>query len=150
MRFATAIAIASALLGACAVNLPEERAAARPRPPLDESRLVPGRTHTGFSFRELDVNNDGVLQRSETAFVPGLAGRGELSRSEFEQAGAGASGNMAGPIAPRFERIDKNGDGQMSALEAAADTQTWAGFESADTDEDGKVSGAEYRARFRN
>lgn len=93
MRPGAAIAALTVLIGACAINAPGERSASGPARPAD-------------SFAALDVNNDGMLHRSETAFVPGMTARfdavdadgdGALTRGELASC-APSSARACGPV----------------------------------------------------
>jgi hypothetical protein len=65
--------------------------------PLDDDPSKPGRTHVSFSFDELDLNDDGAIAETESAFDAALSenfakhdrdGDGKLSRLEFDVARA--------------------------------------------------------------
>jgi hypothetical protein len=67
--------------------------------PLDEDPSQPGRTHVAFSFDELDLNDDGSIVETESAFDAALSenfakldqdGDGKLSRLEFDVTRAAA------------------------------------------------------------
>jgi hypothetical protein len=69
------------------------------RAPLDDDPSQPGRTHVAFSFDELDLNDDGSIVETESAFDAALSenfakldrdGDGKLSRVEFDVAQAAA------------------------------------------------------------
>ena len=78
------------------------------------------------SFREHDLNHDGVLSGEEVA-PRAVTDRADRSRRE--------------EMAARFERADRNGDGQIARREW---TGTTAAFKRIDEDGDGIVTRQEY------
>src|SRR3954468_20614255 len=78
------------------------------------------------SFREHDLNHDGVLSGDEVAPRP-VANSQDRSRRE--------------EMAARFERADRNGDGQIARREW---TGTTAAFKRMDEDGDGVITRQEY------
>jgi hypothetical protein len=92
-----AIALALALAGCGDQEPAPELAAPRALPQLDDDPRQAGRTHVSFSFDELDLNDDGSIAKTESAFDAGLSenfdsidkdGNGALSRLEFDVARA--------------------------------------------------------------
>lgn len=95
--------LALALAG-CGASEPEPAAEAaapmtRTPDPHDDDPSRPGRTHVSFSFDELDLNDDGSIAKTESAFDVALSesfdkvdrdGDGSLSRLEFDVARAAA------------------------------------------------------------
>lgn len=93
-------AILAAALAGCGSSEPDvarEAASPAPRATLDDDPGKPGRTHVSFTFEELDLNDDGAIAKSESAFDTALSerfarwdhdGDGALSRLEFDVARA--------------------------------------------------------------
>lgn len=89
-------------LAACGGSEPEaihDTGAATPAPAreYDDDPARAGRTHVSFSFDELDLNDDGSIAQTESAFDAQISenfatydsdGDGRLSRLEFDVARA--------------------------------------------------------------
>ena len=115
-----ALALALAL-AACGAQDPEPAgapAAPRTQSQLDDDPRKAGRTHVSFSFDELDLNDDGSIARTESAFDAALSESfdsfdkdrdGGLSRLEFDVARA-AQDAARGSLAPRQNRPGKRGE----------------------------------------
>lgn len=86
-------------VAACGPQEPERITEAVPPPPapLDDDPGRAGRTHVSFSFDELDLNDDGAIAATESAFDAQLSenfarydtdANASLSRLEFDVARA--------------------------------------------------------------
>lgn len=91
-------------------------------------------------FATIDADADGFVTREEyQAFYTANASRGEQHATDH-------SAVVARDVWARF---DADADGRLTAVEIAADARLKADFASADTDDDGFVTDAEYRAFYR-
>ena len=100
------VALLALAVVACGSPEPELAAPSAPstppqaHDPLDDDPSRHGRTHVSFSFDELDLNDDGSIAETESAFDASLSkrfakadanGDGKLSRIEFDVARAAAA-----------------------------------------------------------
>jgi len=101
--------------------------------------------------KPLDVNKDGVVDRSEAAAHPRLAARfdaldkdkdGKLDRSEMPRPPQGWHGRRGGDGHP-FARLDTDKDGRVSKAEAASDPKFAERFAQMDANQDGYVDRAD-------
>ena len=112
-----------------------------------------GDTPRGASFEELDANGDGALTEAEmqahraARFAAMVSdGNGSLNADELT---AAAAQRQAKRAARMIERVDANGDGELSAQELAEMGNMRRGgdrFGRLDTDRDGVVTTAEFDA----
>lgn len=105
----------------------------------------------------LDVNGDGVIDRSEAAAHPRLAERfdaldankdGRLERDEMRRHWRGHHRNHGrrGPGGHPFMQLDADKDGRISKAEAATDAKFAARFERMDVNADGFIDRADRQA----
>ncbi|MBN6150932.1 EF-hand domain-containing protein [Xanthomonas sp. AmX2] len=141
-----ALAVLAALSGAAhAANPPP---AATPAPAQDAA------DGHGGGFARLDKNGDGVVDRSEAAASPRLAGR-------FDQLDKNKDGKLTPDESPRHRRhgerrmhdggalakLDADKDGRISRDEAKADPKFAARFDAMDANKDGFVDQADRQLR---
>jgi len=100
---------------------------------------------------KLDKNGDGMIDRSEAAAAPRLAGKfdsldknkdGKLSSDELPKRGDFRHGAH-----DRMAKLDTNNDGRISREEAKADPKLAARFDKMDVNKDGYVDKADFQAR---
>ncbi|MBM3270525.1 MAG: hypothetical protein FJZ01_23060 [Candidatus Sericytochromatia bacterium] len=103
----------------------------------------PPKTEGKFkTFKQRDINNDGVLSGSETKGLSNYDGdgSGEISKDEFLAARKKENANTReAKREKQYGKIDGNKDGYLSGTETK-------GIEHYDADKDGKVSTEEYNA----
>ncbi|GGD38450.1 EF-hand domain-containing protein [Pseudoxanthomonas indica] len=105
----------------------------------------------------LDVNGDGVIDRTEAAAHPRLAEHfdtldknkdGKLNANERPQHKGGRHGRgPRGEGMARFRQLDKDGDGRISQAEAAAEPKFQQRFADMDANKDGFVDRADRELR---
>ena len=117
----------------------------------------------GNWWADIDADADGRISRAEAGGNAGLDARfasvdvdgdGFATRDEYlayykanASQGAGhAQDHSAVVAADLWRRFDADGDGRLSAAEVELDARFKADFGAIDTDDDGFVSDAEYRA----
>ena len=118
-------------------------------PPPDSS--TSGRSHG--PMQKLDLNDDGVIERSEAAAHPRLAAR-------FDQLDSNGDGRLDAGERPRWQgrhgrrglggmmhaiQLDTDGDGRISKVEAG-NSALAARFDATDRNRDGYLVGSELRA----
>ena len=118
-------------------------------PPSDSS--TSGRSHG--PMQKLDLNDDGVIERSEAAAHPRLAAR-------FDQLDSNGDGRLDAGERPRWQgrhgsrghgvmmhaiQLDTDGDGRISKVEAS-NSRLAARFDATDGNRDGYLVGSELRA----
>lgn len=132
------------LVVAIAVAIAGTALAAPPTPSAD----APQRRHISI----LDANKDGVIDRAEAAAHPRLAekfdtldrnrnGRLEAAERPSRHGKRGHRGGMGHAV-----RLDTDGDGRISRVEAAAQPKFAAHFDQVDGNRDGHVVRSELRA----
>lgn len=91
------------------------------------------------SFRDMDANNDGFVSDTEYRTFA-------KASMDASQGAAHAAGHSEVVTRDVFSRLDTDGDGRISAAEAALDADFNTTVSAMDTDGDGFVTEAEYRA----
>ena len=105
------------------------------------------------NFKKADKNGDGKLSRAE--YLEAMTKQdAKTAKKKVSNAAAGSSaadrrqagGDKIGKDAkdPGFNKLDKNGDGHLSRLEAAGNPSLAKNFKQVDKNGDGKLSRAEY------
>jgi len=91
----------------------------------------------GLDFDDMDTDDDGFVSEAEY--------RG-FARADASQGAEHAAAHSAVATRDVFGRLDADGDGRVSSTEADADTGFDAGFSAMDSNADGFITDAEYRA----
>ena len=94
------------------------------------------------AFSRADQDNDGNLDRREY----------QAALKIREQSGASSGGSSAsiGDGKPTFDKLDANGDGQLTLAESAADTRISRDFKQADENNDDRLQREEFEAALKN
>jgi Ca2+-binding EF-hand superfamily protein len=114
-----------------------------------------GGTAPGQSRAKIDVNGDGVIDRSEAAAHPNMAENfdrfdknkdGRIDAAERPQRHGKGRGGQGGERGERMAKLDANGDGRFSREELAGRERALQNFSAIDADKDGFLSREEMRA----
>jgi hypothetical protein len=118
----------------------------------------PGGGQPGAPQARIDVNGDGVIDRSEAAKVPRLAENfdrldadkdGRISAEERPRRGGREGGRRDGGKGrggERMAQLDTNGDGRFSRDELAGRERALQNFAAIDTNKDGFLTREEMKA----
>ncbi len=109
---------------------------------------------------KIDTNGDGVIDRSEAAANPRMAGRfdtldsnkdGRITADERPQRGMrdGKGGGQRGERGERMAQLDANKDGRFSREELAGNQRMMQNFGSIDTNADGALTREEMHAHHK-
>jgi len=93
------------------------------------------------NFEMMDSNDDGLVSDSEYRLAAKTTGD-----TGTAQGAANASSSSAVAVRDVMQRLDVNGDGMISATEGEVDATFESNFSTIDSDGDGMITDAEYRA----